>query len=388
MEYHIIHKINKSIHDLTIHEKLIQLIQQLQKEGFILLRYDSVYDVCECDNKLDTNTDFDLFIGFNEEERENLIKTLEKNSKNTTVMQNSYGITMEIIGRTYYFLSDWKDNSHELLHDMRSKKSPSSDSMLSSLVVKLCGIKKNKLEEEIEELLNKDSFVTISTDVMEVRRVPNVCEGSLKDEQFGEVLDVKIYLNKILKDKKENELWEYSIKEELKKKFGASIYTFSEQESLESLLIGIMNEKGLTLTAAESCTGGLFMANMINVSGASNVINQSFVTYANEAKEQCIGVTRETLSSYGAVSKQTAGEMARGAAKAANASISISITGIAGPLGGTPEKPVGTVYLSCYYKENTHTILLSGIGSRDEIRNQTVQMAKTLLLRVLLEDEF
>lgn len=388
MEYHIVHKMNKNLHDLTIYEKLIQLIKQLQKEGFTLLRYDSIYDVCECDNKLYPNSDFVLFSGFNKEERENLIKTLGKNDRNTTVKQKPYGITLEIIGSTYYLLSDWNDSYLELLHDLKIMKSPSSDSMLSSLVVKLCGIKKSKLEEEIEELLNKDSFVTISTDVMEVRRGPNVCEGSLKDEQFGEVLDVKIYLNKILKDKKENELWKYSIKEELKKKFGASIYTFSEQESLESLLISIMKEKGLTLTAAESCTGGLFMANMINVSGASNVIHQSFVTYANEAKERCIGVTHETLASYGAVSKQTAGEMARGAAKAANASISISITGIAGPLGGTPEKPVGTVYLSCYYKENTHTILLSGTGSRDEIRNQTVQMAKTLLLRVLLEDEF
>lgn len=388
MKYHIIHKISQNCFDIANHRKLISLIEQLQKEGFVLSDYRSVFNISECEHKISSDSNFILFSGFQEEEQRDLFEIFGQDSHDDMLEQKTFGTKIQKGGITCYLLLDWNENYLELVNDMKVTKLQSSDSILSSLVVKLCGIRKSKLNKEMEKLCTIDPFVTITTDIMEIKKTPNVCEGSLKEELFGELLDVKIYLNKILKEEKESVSWKTSIKEEFMKSFGTNIYSFDEQESLESLLIGILNKKGLTLTAAESCTGGLFMANMINVSGASSVIDRSFVTYANEAKEQCLGVSHETLIAFGAVSKQTAGEMARGAAKAANASVSISITGIAGPLGGTPTKPVGTVYLSCYYKENTHTILLSGTGTRDEIRNQTVQMAKTMLLQVLLENEF
>lgn len=388
MEYHIIHKLDSTFYDLSFPKKLFQLIKNLQTQGFILSEYDTVFNAEDCLDKLNKTYPFVIFSGFKEEEISKLKNKIMNGYLDVRLEQKAFGEKIEVFDSTYYFLSNIDGAVLALTLDMKNINLSSSSGILSSLVVKLCGIRKSKLTVELEKLKDKDPALKIATDCLEIRESPKVCEGTLREEQFGEVLDATIYFYKKLSDEKESVQWKEFLQKELITCFGTNIYSFLEQESLEALLIKMMSEKGLTLTAAESCTGGLFIANMINVSGASSVIDRSFVTYANEAKEECLGVSYDTLAANGAVSKETAGEMARGAAKAANASVAVAITGIAGPLGGTPKKPVGTVYLSCYYREKTHTILLSGTGSRDEIRNQTVQMAKTLLLKILFENEF
>ncbi len=388
MEYYIIHKINRTFHDFAVPKKLIRLIKNLQGEGFILSEYAAVFDMEKWKEKLNKSYSFVIFSGFTPEEENMLESTLRKNNMDILSEQKTFGIKLVVKETIYYLLSNLDSAITQLSHDMKKNNSDLSEGILSSLVVKLCGVRKSYLNRELKKLFDKDSELLITTDCLEINKAPKVCEGTLTEEQFGEVLDVMIYFHKKQKDEKAGIQWKDFLQKELIACFGSSLYSFEDKELLEFLLINRMSKKGLTLTAAESCTGGLFMANMINVSGASSVINRSYVTYANKAKEECLGVSHDTLVSYGAVSKETAGEMARGAAKAAAADIAVAITGIAGPLGGTPAKPVGTVYLSCYYKEKIHTILLSGVGSRDEIRNQTVQMAKILLLRVLLEDEF
>jgi len=379
---------NHTFYDLSIPKKIIQLIKNLQTQGFILSEYDTVFDAEDCLEKLNTTYPFVIFSGFKEEEISKLKNLLVNGHHNVRLEQKTFGEKIEVFGSAYYFLSSIDSAVLELPQDMKNINLSPSYGILSSLVVKLCGIRKSNLTVELEKLKRGDKALKVAIDCLEIKEIPKVCEGSLREEQFGEVLDATIYFHKKLSDEKESEQWKDFLQNELITCFGTSIYTFFEEESLEALLIKKLSKKGLTLTAAESCTGGLFIANMINVSGASSVIDRSFVTYANEAKEQCLGVSNDTLVANGAVSKETAREMARGAAKVANASVAVAITGIAGPLGGTPKKPVGTVYLSCYYKEKTHVILLSGIGSRDEIRNQTVQMAKVLLLKILFEDEF
>ena len=110
---------------------------------------------------------------------------------------------------------------------------------------------------------------------------------------------------------------------------------------MEEELVEILTKKQYKITTAESCTGGLVAATIVNVSGASEVFQAGFVTYANEAKEKELGVKSETLQTYGAVSEKTAKEMAIGCAAHAKAQVGISTTGIAGPGGGTAEKPVG-----------------------------------------------
>ena len=117
------------------------------------------------------------------------------------------------------------------------------------------------------------------------------------------------------------------------------------EEPIEKKITRILLHKKMTVTAAESCTGGLVAGTLVNADGISEVFKESYITYSNEAKHKLLGVKEETLKMYGAVSRQTALEMAEGAAKAANADAAIVTTGIAGPGGGTEEKPVGLVYV-------------------------------------------
>ena len=119
----------------------------------------------------------------------------------------------------------------------------------------------------------------------------------------------------------------------------------TEQQRLKTAetVVEKLIEKGWTISFAESCTGGLACARLVDVANASKVLNASFVTYANEAKETLLGVSAETLNTYGAVSEETAKEMAQGIARKNNDPVGVAISGIAGPGGGTEEKPVGTV---------------------------------------------
>lgn len=159
----------------------------------------------------------------------------------------------------------------------------------------------------------------------------------------------------------------------------------SEKEiNLEERVVALLKEKGYRLSAAESCTGGLFLATLINVSGASDVIKEGFITYAEEAKEKRLGVKKETLEKYTAVSEQTAREMAEGLQKVTKADVAVSITGLAGPGGGTKEIPVGTVFVGCCCKEHLTVKRLQLEGSRLEIRQAAVQEALLLVEECLL----
>lgn len=113
----------------------------------------------------------------------------------------------------------------------------------------------------------------------------------------------------------------------------------------------LLIKKGLTVSTAESCTGGLISSRLTDVSGSSAYIKENYVTYANEAKQKILNVSQETLEQYGAVSEQCAREMAEGLFNQAKCDIALCITGIAGPTGGSDDKPVGTVYISVKNKD-------------------------------------
>lgn len=152
---------------------------------------------------------------------------------------------------------------------------------------------------------------------------------------------------------------------------------------IENKLVEKLTYLHYTIATAESCTGGLVAANIVNVSGASEVFERGFVTYANIAKEEEVGVLHETLESEGAVSESTAKQMALGCAKKAHAEVGLSTTGLAGPNGGTLEKPVGLVYIGCAIKEQVYVMKCNFKGNRDEIRQQTVQTALSFALDCL-----
>ena len=157
--------------------------------------------------------------------------------------------------------------------------------------------------------------------------------------------------------------------------------------SKEETLIKLLKEKNFRISCAESCTGGLFMSTLINVAGASAVINEGFITYANEAKMKYLFVKEETLAHFGAVSEQTAVEMAQGLLKQTKADVAVAITGIAGPDGGTKVKPVGTVYVACSIQGDTVVKLLRLHGDRLSIRTQAVSQTLNMLIESIRNSE-
>ena len=150
------------------------------------------------------------------------------------------------------------------------------------------------------------------------------------------------------------------------------------QSEIEEL-ISLLREKGCRMSAAESCTGGLIGSAITDVPGASDVFLGSAVTYSNESKERILGVRHDTLLKYGAVSEQTAREMALGSINAYGSDYSVAVTGIAGPGGATPEKPVGLVYIAA--ADGPRTVVCRNIfdGDRRTVREQTVEKAIELL---------
>lgn len=156
-----------------------------------------------------------------------------------------------------------------------------------------------------------------------------------------------------------------------------------KQDTLEEQVVRLLQEHKFTVTTAESCTGGMIAGTLVNVAGASDVLCEAYVTYSNEAKQRLAGVRAETLERFGAVSEQTAYEMAFGAARAAKADVALSSTGIAGPGGGTPEKPVGLVYIACCVQGNVQVRELCFHGDRMQNRTHTVEAALTLAAEML-----
>ena len=136
-------------------------------------------------------------------------------------------------------------------------------------------------------------------------------------------------------------------------------------------IISKLIEKNITLATAESCTGGSLGKIITSVSGVSSIYGYGFITYANEAKENLLGVPHKVLETVGAVSFETALAMAEGARRVSGSDIAVSVTGIAGPTGGTPEKPVGLVYIAIADKNGSEYRKLNLDGNRDEVRAQT-----------------
>lgn len=150
-------------------------------------------------------------------------------------------------------------------------------------------------------------------------------------------------------------------------------------------VIEAYTEAGLMIATAESCTGGLIAGALTDIAGSSAVVDRGFVTYSNQAKIDMIDVSPQTLDQHGAVSEQTAKEMALGALNNSRADVTVAVTGIAGPGGGSDDKPVGLVYMALAKDGQTHVhkLLLGSDKSRDDIRQMTVARALDELLKTI-----
>ncbi len=157
------------------------------------------------------------------------------------------------------------------------------------------------------------------------------------------------------------------VENEIRRRLGDSVYS-NDNRSLVEVTAKLLKENAMTLALAESCTGGLLASKLTDVPGISAVFDRSIVTYSNRSKVEELGVNQKTLELYGAVSEQTAREMADGVRRASNTDLGVSVTGIAGPDGATPEKPVGLIYTALSHRNGTDVKKLDLWGNRSRIR--------------------
>ena len=234
-----------------------------------------------------------------------------------------------------------------------------------SEMIKICGIGESKAETMIADLIAAQANPTIAT--------------------YAKTGEVHLRVTAKAENETAAKKLMKPVIRELKVRFGANIYTTDEQVNLEDAVVQLLKEQKLTLTTVESCTGGLFTGRLVNVQGASEVLKQGFITYSNKAKRKLIGVKKLTLKEYGAVSDKTAKEMVKGAILVTGSDAAVAITGIAGPDGGTKEKPVGLVYIAVTVKGETRVEKYQFTGNRAKIRENAVVAAMTLLRTCILE---
>ena len=151
----------------------------------------------------------------------------------------------------------------------------------------------------------------------------------------------------------------------------------------EEKLVSMLSARGLTFATAESCTGGLIPKKITDIAGCSSVYHGGVVSYSNFVKENVLGVSGETLATVGAVSRETAEQMALGVRRITGADVAVATTGIAGPGGGTAEKPVGLVYISALFREKTVVTKNIFPGTREEVREQAANKALEMAIELL-----
>ena len=236
-----------------------------------------------------------------------------------------------------------------------------------SQTVKIVGPGESSVETQILDMLDTQDNPTIAP--------------------YAKTGEVHLRVTARAKDEKEAREKTAPVVEELYRRFGNAVYTTDADETLEMALTKLLMKKKYTMTTAESCTGGMIAARMVNAPGVSAVLKSGFITYANEAKEELLGVSHDTLEKFGAVSRETAEEMAEGAVKAAHTDAAVAVTGIAGPDGGTKEKPVGLVYIGVNVRGNVEVREYHFSGSRQKIRESVTAAALTFLREKLLASE-
>lgn len=203
-----------------------------------------------------------------------------------------------------------------------------TDSVIHYKMIRFFGIGESMLETKLLPLIEGQTDPTLATYAKAGECSVRVASKRARAEEAEAAVDAMV--------------------EEVKKYAGEYIYS-TEDKELHQVVADKLLEKNISISAAESCTGGMFAQTLTSVSGISKVFDRSIVTYSNEAKMEELGVNKETLDRFGAVSKETAIEMAKGIKAVSGSDMAISVTGIAGPLGGSDEKPVGLVHICLIY---------------------------------------
>ena len=290
--------------------------------------------------------------------------------RGATVLENDYGtapalaITDQARGKTVVMLPG---PPSELIPIFNEQVAPfleaQSDSVLLSKNIHIFGMGESAVEEKIRSIMTDSVNPTVA---------PYCKEGEVRLRVTAKASDVV----------SAECLCDRTIQKILESEVGQFVYGV-DVDSLENALVELLHASNLTLCTAESCTGGLIAERITSISGCSDVFFGGCVTYTNQIKQKLLGVSADTLDKYGAVSEQTAMEMARGARLRLGTDIAISATGIAGPTGGTAETPVGTVYIGISSKrgESFRKLSLSSMRSREYIRKVSASNALDMAIK-------
>ncbi|WP_297437151.1 competence/damage-inducible protein A [uncultured Clostridium sp.] len=235
-----------------------------------------------------------------------------------------------------------------------------TNSMLKSLVIRVFGIGESEVERRVKHLIENQTNPTIAPYVKDTEAILRITAMSKNEKECDEIIK--------------------PVADEIKKILGDNFYGEGEK-TIEHVTAKLLIDKKLTISTAESCTGGLLAGTLINYPGISEIFMEGVVTYSNEAKMRRLDVKAETLEQFGAVSEEVAKEMAIGIAKEAGTNIGLSTTGIAGPDGGTEEKPVGLVYIGLYINGKVKAIKCNFFGNREVVRKRSVLSAIDLVRR-------
>ncbi len=240
-----------------------------------------------------------------------------------------------------------------------------SPHVIYSKTVKVCGIGESRVETMISDLIDGQTNPTIAP-YAKTGEVHLRVTASAQTEK-----DAKNLIKPVVK--------------ELQYRFGDYVYTTKESVTLEQALADLLKKYDMKIAVAESCTGGLLSGRLVNVPGISDSLKVSYVTYSDKAKRKLLAVRKSTLKKHGAVSEPVAREMAEGAALFSKADVTIATTGIAGPDGGSTEKPVGLVYIACNIKGDVKVKKFQFTGNRMKVRESTVAYALIFARQCMME---
>ena len=234
-----------------------------------------------------------------------------------------------------------------------------------SQTVKICGVGESKAETMVKDLIDKQTNPTIAP--------------------YAKNCEVHFRVTAKAADEKEAKKLLKPVVKELKSRFENHVYTTEADTTLEKAVVDLLTANKLTVSTAESCTGGMLAGRLMNVPGVPQVYKSGYITYSNKAKRKILNVKKGSLEKKGAVSEEVAREMAKGAAMASKAEVAVAVTGIAGPDGGTEEKPVGLVYIACSVCGKIKVKKYHFSGNRAKIRETSVSSALILMRQCILE---
>lgn len=236
--------------------------------------------------------------------------------------------------------------------------------VIYSVMVKVCGLSESSVAQQLDDLISSAGDVTVAP--------------------YARIGEVHLRVTAKAEDEKQAKKLVKPVIKDIKSRLGDAVYTTHEEVSLEQSVVDLLLANNLTVTTVESCTGGLLAGRLINVPGVSEIFKMGHITYSNKAKRKIVGVKRKTLEKYGAVSGQVVKEMVGGVLQITRADVAVSISGLAGPDGGTPEKPVGLVYIACSVCGTVTVQECHFSGTRSKIRESAVAAALVLMRRCVM----